>query len=65
MKYAGIGSRRTPPELLDEMEVLGRQLAIADYVLRSGGAKGADSAFERCCDAVKGVKENLSSVEWI
>ena len=57
MKYAGIGSRRTPPEILDTMEDLGRQLAVAGYVLRSGGAEGADSAFERGCDAVKGAKE--------
>ena len=57
MKYAGIGSRRTPPEILEQMEALASQLAAAGFVLRSGGAEGADSAFERGCDAVKGPKE--------
>lgn len=43
--YAGIGARATPPEMLklmtDVADILGRQ----GYILRSGGAKGADTAF--------------------
>lgn len=45
--YAGIGSRETPPELLAEMVFLGRALSLHGYVLRSGAAEGADTAFEK------------------
>lgn len=45
--YAGIGSRETPPAILREMEALGKKLETLGYTLRSGGAKGADSAFEK------------------
>ena len=44
--YAGIGSRRTPPEILRLMERMALILSGAGYTLNSGGAKGADSAFE-------------------
>lgn len=44
--YAGVGSRETPPEVLQEMSRLAECLAIAGWVLRSGAAPGADSAFE-------------------
>lgn len=46
--YAGVGSRQTPPVMLEYFYVLAaflwREHAL---VLRSGGAPGADSAFER------------------
>lgn len=45
--YAGIGARATPPEILDLMTRIARYLSTQGYTLRSGGAKGADSAFER------------------
>lgn len=45
--YAGIGSRRTPPEVLRIMSELANALHRSGYVLRSGGADGADKAFER------------------
>ena len=45
--YTGIGSRETPQPILDLMEALGEALCRHNWVLRSGGAKGADSAFER------------------
>jgi len=45
--YAGIGSRETPPQALTWMAWLGQKLERMDYTLRSGGAKGADSAFEK------------------
>lgn len=45
--YAGIGSRQTPPEILDLMTELAAALMNKGYTLRSGGAKGADSAFEK------------------
>lgn len=44
--YAGIGSRQTPREMLNLMTRLARYLATKGYVLRSGGAPGADTAFE-------------------
>lgn len=56
-KYAGIGSRQTPVEILEDMRRLGRDLAENGWVLRSGGADGADSAFEAGCDLMKGSKE--------
>ena len=45
--YTGIGSRETPQDILLMMRMLGSKLARAGHVLRSGGAIGADSAFER------------------
>ena len=57
LKYAGIGSRQTPAGILDTMENIGRELASKGYILRSGGADGADSAFERGCDQAGGKKE--------
>ena len=44
--YAGIGSRSTPTEILDLMTDIAVKLNSKDYVLRSGGAHGADQAFE-------------------
>ncbi len=55
--YAGVGSRQTPPEVLAEMERIGRRLAKAGWLLRSGAADGADAAFERGCMAVPGPRE--------
>lgn len=44
--YAGIGSRETPRAVLASMTRIAAQLSGAGYLLRSGGADGADSAFE-------------------
>lgn len=44
--YAGIGSRETPAAILALMRGIARELAARGFVLRSGGADGADSAFE-------------------
>ena len=43
--YAGIGSRRTPPAVLSAMAALGVALERRGFLLRSGGADGADQAF--------------------
>lgn len=43
--YAGVGSRKTPGPMRDICRELGRRLADAGWILRSGGADGADSAF--------------------
>ena len=56
-KYAGIGSRQIPPNISTLMTEIGSFAAQQGYVLRSGGANGADSAFERGCDLVGGKKE--------
>lgn len=45
--YAGIGSRVTPPDVLELIERVGRRLAALGFVVRSGHAPGADQAFER------------------
>jgi hypothetical protein len=45
--YAGIGSRRTPPDILETMTRIAGRLCNMGYTLRSGGAEGADTAFER------------------
>ena len=44
--YAGIGTRVTPPAVLERMTNIGMLLAMQGFVLRSGGARGADRAFE-------------------
>ncbi|WBW49003.1 putative DNA recombination-mediator protein A [Pseudomonas phage vB_PaeS_B8] len=44
--YTGVGSRDTPNKEWGILRELGRKLAERGFILRSGGAKGADSAFE-------------------
>jgi len=44
--YAGIGSRETPKDIQDLMTKLATTLESKEYILRSGGADGADTAFE-------------------
>lgn len=44
--YTGIGSRETPREILDLMEDIAFKLAHLGYILRSGCAGGADTAFQ-------------------
>lgn len=55
--YVGIGARKTPEPVLRKMRQAATFLAREGCILRSGGAKGADSAFEDGCDAVGGKKE--------
>lgn len=55
--YAGIGSRETPRIMLDFFSEVAASLAVKGYTLRSGGALGADQAFERGCDTIGGKKE--------
>lgn len=45
--YAGIGSRETPPDVLDLMRRLAGLLGSLGFTLRTGGADGADTAFEQ------------------
>ena len=44
--YAGVGSRRTPPDVLDAMGDIAQALGDAGSALSTGGAHGADKAFE-------------------
>lgn len=45
--YTGVGSRETPNDILELMESVGFALASQGWTLRSGGAVGADQAFEK------------------
>jgi hypothetical protein len=44
--YAGIGSRETPDDVLGLMRRCAKRLESLGFVLRSGGAKKADEAFD-------------------
>jgi hypothetical protein len=56
MMYAGIGSRLSPPEMCAYMTQLASFLESKGLILRSGGAAGADLAFEA------GVKDPTKKV---
>jgi hypothetical protein len=45
--YAGIGSRDTPKDICLYMTAIAKRLASLGYTCNSGGADGADTAFER------------------
>lgn len=45
--YAGVGARLTPQPILDMMSEVSKYLESEGYILRSGGAKGADTAFAK------------------
>lgn len=45
--YTGVGSRETPEHILPIMTELAYQLERKGWILRSGGAWGADEAFQR------------------
>ena len=47
MIYAGIGSRSTPVEQCERIINLAKELDSKGFMLRSGGAKGADTAFAK------------------
>ena len=65
MYYTGIGSRETPIEIQKLFINVGRYLAKKKLILRSGGANGADQAFEKGCDLVSGKKRNILTLDWI
>jgi hypothetical protein len=54
--YTGVGSRDTPKEILEIMTKISSVLEKHNFILRTGDAKGADSAF------IKGTT-NSSNVE--
>lgn len=53
--YTGIGSRGTPEEMLALMTELAARLERLGWTLRSGGADGADLAFENGVNKLKEV----------
>lgn len=55
--FAGIGARKTPQDILNKFFKIGAYLANKGFVLRSGGADGADEAFEDGCVSENGAKE--------
>lgn len=54
--YTGIGARSTPLETLKLMQTIGAVFAKS-WILRSGGANGADAAFESGAHSVDGPTE--------
>ena len=44
--YTGVGSRDTPPEIMEIMSIGAYKLASMGFIGRSGSARGADTAFE-------------------
>jgi hypothetical protein len=58
-RYAGIGSRETPPKILEGMQRVAARLEACGYRLRSGAADGADIAFE------SGVKDARHKEIWL
>lgn len=47
MHYTGIGSRKTPAPVMAAIKQMALMLAKQGYTVRSGGAEGADTAFEQ------------------
>ncbi|MDE0407588.1 MAG: DUF4326 domain-containing protein [Alphaproteobacteria bacterium] len=45
--YAGVGARKTPERVLEQLRDMATNLAAGGWHLRTGGAKGADDAFAR------------------
>lgn len=52
--YTGVGARKTPDEILNLMAKAAEKLAGLGWKLRSGGADGADKAFENGARHAKG-----------
>lgn len=55
LRYAGIGSRHTPKPVLAQMQKIAHRFSELGYTLLSGGAEGADSAFEQGCFGKKEI----------
>jgi hypothetical protein len=53
--YAGIGSRETPDPILKKMINIAKYLQNKGFILRSGGATGADTFFEKGAGNLKEI----------
>ena len=60
--YAGIGSRKTPKEILDLMTHIAKHMRSFGWVLRSGAAEGADTAFENGAGDLKEIFTARSNI---
>lgn len=60
--WTGIGSRETPEDILRLMTILGKTLTDFGWVLRSGGAQGADTAFYEGCKLSENFERAKSMV---
>lgn len=56
--YTGVGSRATPPHILKVMTAIAKKMAFLTFILRSGGAIGADLAFEAGATEVLYAQQN-------
>ncbi len=63
MIYTGIGARKTPGDILHAMGQVGMFMYNKGHTLRSGGAQGADRAFEIGADYAFGRRRNKSGLE--
>lgn len=54
--YTGIGARDVPGEVASMIEKIAAHMARQGYVLRSGGAEGSSTTFEKGCDGEGGEK---------
>lgn len=59
--YAGIGSRETPIEIQEFQTRIATRLEEDGWLLSSGGAEGADSAFER---GLSSISPNRIILPW-
>lgn len=55
--YTGVGSRATPTVVLKLMNQIAKKYVTGGWLLRSGGAEGADTAFENGCVIAHGKLE--------
>jgi hypothetical protein len=55
--YAGIGARKSPPEILRLMTDVAAAIARKGWALRTGGAEGADEAFREGAVVAGGIVE--------
>lgn len=59
MYFTGVGSRETPYEVCQWMGSLSYSLTKVGHVLRSGGAVGADAAFQMGVDPTKSRERSM------
>lgn len=63
--YTMIGSRDTPPEIMELMTKFATQACEFDYVGRSGGANGADSCLEEGFKLFKETYPSASGADYL
>lgn len=57
--YTGVGSRNLTPSQLSLLEEIGKVMASKGFTLRSGGADGADIAFQKGACSVNPTKTEI------